>query len=74
MIDMELNESERGTVFERVWAIDLVGEPFKLAEFSGQVLRPHFENLDKLINRCNELKPDRIIFDPLMSFSIGKVM
>ena len=72
MIDMELSTSERGTVFERVWAIDLVGEPFKLAEFSGQVLRPHFENLDKLIIRCNELKPDRIIFDPLMSFSIGE--
>lgn len=72
MIDMELSKSERETVFERVWAIDLVGEPFKLAEFSGQVLRPHFENLDKLINRCNELKPDRIIFDPLMSFSIGE--
>ncbi len=72
MIDMELSTSERGTVFERVWAIDLVGEPFKLAEFSGQVLRPHFENLDKLISRCNELKPDRIIFDPLMSFSIGE--
>jgi RecA-family ATPase len=72
MINMELSPSERDIVFRRVWAIDLVGEPFKLAEFSRHVLRPHFENLDKLIIRCNELKPDRIIFDPLMSFSIGE--
>lgn len=72
MIDLELNVTERHSVFDRVWAIDLVGEPFKLAEFSDQVLHPHFANLDKLILRCNALKPDRIIFDPLMSFSVGE--
>ncbi len=72
MIDMALSASERDAVFERVWAIDLVGEPFRLAEISGHVLQPHFENLDKLILRCTALKPDRIIFDPLMSFSVGE--
>lgn len=72
MIDMELSAAERKTVFDRVWAIDLVGEPFKLAEISGHVLQPHLENLDKLILRCTALKPDRIIFDPLMSFSVGE--
>jgi len=72
MTDLELNATERHSVFDRVWAIDLIGEPFKLAEISDHVLQPHFENLDKLILRCNALKPDRIIFDPLMSFSVGE--
>jgi RecA-family ATPase len=72
MIDLELNATERHSVFDRVWAIDLIGEPFRLAEISGHVLQPHLENLDKLILRCTALKPDRIIFDPLMSFSVGE--
>lgn len=72
MDQMALTAAERETVFERVWAIDLVGETFKLAEFSDRILLPHFVNLDKLIVRCKPLKPDRIIFDPLMSFSVGE--
>ncbi len=72
MDQMALTAAERETVFARVWAVDLVGETFKLAEFSDRILLPHFGNLDKLILRCKPLKPDRIIFDPLMSFSVGE--
>jgi RecA-family ATPase len=69
---MGLSASQRNMIFQRVWAIDLVGEPFKLAKFSNQTVHPHFENLDKLILCCSTVKPDRIIFDPLMSFSVGE--
>jgi RecA-family ATPase len=72
MDQMALTAAQRETVFAHVWAVDLAGENFKLAEFSGRILVPHFANLDKLVLRCKPLKPDRIIFDPLMSFSAGE--
>ena len=72
MDQMALTTTQRETVFSRVWAVDLVGETFKLAQFSDRILVPHLENLDRLVFRCKPLKPDRIIFDPLMSFTAGE--
>ena len=68
----ELGPDERQQVWSRVYVIDLVGEPFKLAETKGQEIRPHWPNLEKLLQRCKPLSPDRFIFDPLMSFSAGE--
>jgi len=68
----ELSPDERQQVWSRVYVIDLVGEPFKLAETKGQEIRPHWPNLEKLLMRCKPLSPDRFIFDPLMSFSAGE--
>lgn len=72
MDQMALTAAQREAVFARVWAVDLVGETFKLAEFSDRILVPHLGNLDRLVLRCKPLKPDRIIFDPLMSFTAGE--
>lgn len=68
----DLSSSERLQVWSRVSVIDLVGDPFKLASTKGQEITPHGENLEKLIMRCVPLKPDRFIFDPLMSFGVGE--
>lgn len=68
----ELSSCERLQVWSRVAVIDLVGDPFKLASSIGQEITPHWENLEKLLMRCIPLKPDRFIFDPLMSFGVGE--
>ena len=73
MLDQnELSPDERLQVWSRVSVIDLVGDPFKLAATKGQEITPHWDNLEKLLMRCAPLKPDRFIFDPLMSFSVGE--
>ncbi len=69
---MNLGDSERAVVFDRVYAVDLSGSPYKLAVVNGSLVEPHLENLDALIEHCRAASPGRIIFDPLVSFSVGE--
>jgi RecA-family ATPase len=73
MLDQNaLNSKERQVVWDSVHVIDLVGEPFRLARAEKQEITPHWENLERLLMRCAPLKPDRFVFDPLMSFGVGE--
>ncbi|WVN41774.1 bifunctional DNA primase/polymerase [beta proteobacterium MWH-UniP1] len=67
-----LVDTEKDLVFDRVYVIDLCGEPFRLAEQVDRTIRPDRENIEKLVNRCIPLNPGRLIFDPLVSFGAGE--
>lgn len=73
MREMELSDDERSMVYARVFVVDLSGMSYKLAQLTakGQVT-PHEENLEALVNHCLPIAPDRIVFDPLVSFTVGE--
>lgn len=72
MAALNLSLKDRKTVYERVFAIDLGGTPFKLADVVGSQVRPNTKNLDALVEHCRIVRPDRLIFDPLISFTVGE--
>jgi len=72
MRTMGLSEVERRAVYKHVFAVDLSGVGYKLAHVVGGHVEPHTENLEALIEHCKPVAPDRIIFDPLVSFTLGE--
>lgn len=72
MREMALTDDERGTVYARVFVVDLAGSSYKLAQLTGGQVTPHEQNLDALVNHCLPIAPDRIVFDPLVSFTVGE--
>ena len=69
---MDLSAVDRQKVYKHVFAVDMSGMPYKLAHLVGGHVEPHTENLDALIEHCKPVAPDRIIFDPLVSFTAGE--
>lgn len=69
---MGLSVTERHAVYKHVFAVDLCGVPYKLAHVVGGHVEPHTENLDALVEHCKPVAPDRMIFDPLVSFTAGE--
>jgi RecA-family ATPase len=72
MRTMDLSPTDRHTVYKHVFAVDLSGVPYKLAHIVGGQVEPHTANLDALVEHCTPVAPDRIIFDPLVSFTAGE--
>ncbi|MGF6395045.1 AAA family ATPase [Pseudomonas plecoglossicida] len=72
MAFMQLGGDERTQVLRNVMVLDLSGESFRLSAIERDVVVPHRENLDRLLDACREWKPDWIIFDPLVSFGVGE--
>lgn len=72
MHTLGLSAEDRHTVYKHVFAVDLSGVPYKLAHVVGGQVEPHTENLDTLIEHCKPVAPDRLIFDPLVSFTAGE--
>lgn len=73
MHEMALTDDERSTVYARVFVVDLAGMSYKLAHLTaGGQVAPHEEDLNALVNHCLPIAPDRIVFDPLVSFTVGE--
>jgi RecA-family ATPase len=72
MAPMLLSGDERSQVLRNVMVLDLSGESFRLSAIEGDVVVPHKENMNRLLDVCREWKPDWIIFDPLVSFGVGE--
>ncbi len=72
MRTMDLSAADRHAVYKHVFAVDLCGTAYKLAHIIGGHVEAHTENLDTLIEHCKPVAPDRIIFDPLVSFTAGE--
>ena len=69
---MDLSPRDRQSVYKHVFAVDLCGVPYKLAHIVGGHVEPHTANLDTLVAHCRPVAPDRLIFDPLVSFTAGE--
>jgi RecA-family ATPase len=72
MRTMGLPAAERRAVYKHVFVVDLCGVGYKLAHVVGGHVEAHTENLDALVEHCKPVAPDRIIFDPLVSFTAGE--
>jgi RecA-family ATPase len=70
---MCLSDREKLQVLSMVHVVDLRGDNRKLAHIKndGQVT-PDEKHLDALIKHILPANPDRIIFDPLVSFTVGE--
>jgi RecA-family ATPase len=68
-----LSDQEKLQVLSMVHVVDLRGDSRKLAHVKkdGQVT-PNEKHLDALIKHVLPANPDRIIFDPLVSFTVGE--
>lgn len=73
MKELSLSEHDKVQVLSMVHVVDLRGDSRKLAQIKsdGQVT-PDEKHLDLLISHILPAKPDRIIFDPLISFTVGE--
>lgn len=69
---MNLSRSDVAHVLECVRIIDVSGERFRLSAVIGDVVEPHLENIDWLTAQLAQFRPDRLIFDPLVSFGVGE--
>jgi RecA-family ATPase len=73
MAEMRLGESEKTQVLSMVYVVDLRGDSRKLAHVGpGGTITPDEKHLNALIEHILPIKPDRIIFDPLVSFTVGE--
>ena len=72
MLAMNLSETEQTGVFKRVFAVDLSGSSYKLTATNNMQVAPDLKNINDLIDHCRSVNPDRIIFDPLVSFTVGE--
>jgi len=68
----ELMPEELARVFENIFIIDLSGEVFRLSTIAGDLVYPNMPAIVALVDVLKEFKPDRIIFDPLVSFGVGE--
>jgi RecA-family ATPase len=72
MKSMDLTLAERGTVLSRIFIVDLSGFGFRLAQVVGGSVQPNNKDLAMLLNHCRSLRPARLVFDPLVSFTVGE--
>lgn len=70
---MQASDEQRAEVWRRVWIVDLTGKPFRLSKEDGRALGPDTVNLLALAGHLEgKVVPDRIVFDPLISFTHGE--
>ena len=72
MCSMLLSQLEIERVLARVSIIDLSGKPFRLSAVTSDMVMPHEYNIGELCETLAPLKPDWVIFDPLVSFGVGE--
>ncbi len=72
MIQMALEDDEKREAIGRIQILDMSDRPFRVSCIDRDVVTPHTQNLDLLINALEEWKPDWIILDPLVSFGVGE--
>ena len=72
MRTMGLSDSEMSHVLQMVRIVDVSGERFRLSTIIDDVVEPHTGNIDWLTGQLSPLKPDWLIFDPLVSFGVGE--
>ncbi|MGV0959174.1 MAG: AAA family ATPase [Limnohabitans sp.] len=70
--ELAANETERDEVWNRVAIVDLVGKPYRLSQAEDRALGANTMNLMALSAHLEDFKPDRVIFDPLISFTHGE--
>lgn len=70
---MQATDEQGSMVWQRVWIVDLAGKPYRLSREEGRALGPHEVNLLALAGHFEgKVAPDRVIFDPLISFTHGE--
>ncbi len=72
MRGMGLSDGDIAHVLNMVRIIDVSGERFRLSTVIDDVVEPHQANIDWLTAQLESLKPDWLIFDPLVSFGVGE--
>jgi RecA-family ATPase len=72
MNEMDLQPDQRQQVYRRVFVVDLSGTSQKLACRIEQRISPDEQILQTIISHCGPVKPDRVVFDPLVSFTFGE--
>ncbi|MEY4757709.1 MAG: hypothetical protein RJA34_2607 [Pseudomonadota bacterium] len=70
--EMFLNSEEIDQVLNNVQILDVSGTGYRLSRIDEDVVQPHFENIDAMVEACQLFQPDWIIFDPLVSFGVGE--
>jgi len=69
---LQLSGEELRQVSERVMIVDLVESPVRVSKVDGDVVVPDMTVLADMVAMWKDWKPDRIVFDPLVSFGIGE--
>lgn len=69
---IQASAADRAAVWDRVWIVDLVGKPYRLSIAEDRALGADTTNLLALAGHLEDVVPDRVIFDPLISFSHGE--
>lgn len=72
MRGMGLTDGDMAHVLNMVRIVDVSGERFRLSTVIDDVVEPHQANIDWLTTQLESLKPDWLIFDPLVSFGVGE--
>lgn len=72
MREMNLSAGDVAHVLSMVRIIDVSAERFRLSAVVDDVVEPHMANIDWLTRNLEPLSPDRLIFDPLVSFGVGE--
>lgn len=68
----DLTEDEVEIVLDGVRIYDLTRVAFRLSCIIGDVVEVHEANVEDIVERLFDFKPDWIIFDPLVSFGVGE--
>jgi RecA-family ATPase len=72
MEGLALTPAERDTVYSRCIVIDLSGFGYRLAKVVAGSVEPNTKDLAILLDHCRPVRPDRLVFDPLVSFTVGE--
>lgn len=70
--ELGASQDERDQVWSRVSVVDLVGKPYRLSQAEDRALCANTVNLMALAAHVEDVMPDRVIFDPLVSFTHGE--
>lgn len=70
--ELNLSAGDVAHVREMVRIVDASSERFRLSAVVDDVVEPHQANIDWLTAKLEPIRPDRLIFDPLVSFGVGE--
>lgn len=69
---LELDSPAVAQVLRHLLILDLSVVGFRISTVREDVVMPHTENLNWLMGRLREFRPDWLIMDPLVSFGVGE--
>jgi hypothetical protein len=72
MAARSLGSEQRAAVLDRFKIMDLTATPLRLSRIAGEVIVPNIAALDALAAHLSAFGADWVIFDPLVSFSVGE--